>query len=773
MKINLFNKTGDRLFFKNFFIRVIIICQLIFLTSGAGDQDPIPAAKENHDLSITIGGINSNGTNQWFGDQSTISKGNKEKYIIVSKQSMLDMYTDKISGYSTGDGDRNFLNTHSGEAQMVPRENIIVFDPQSPESVKKIQEIGSRPNAAVFIDMDLSVTAVSPVRRVWDQETDWAAKAATIIAQSHKENTNDSKVTLFGHSAGTEALSKAQEIQQNKLNNNSIDGKLFDVSIAASPRDYKRFYDKETIMIIADGDFSETPGGYGVDRLKHGIANVGEKDAIELALKGYKVLRVQPDLTFNPVESHNIVHQLSQPGLKVRVYSVDMPAPVTLPGTTLSNVINKVSESTARITEEAVKNISDEIKLEMPSENLGGISLNATADIPANPADITDAGFDSEKNLLYLHMQGKKIFFPFMDPEVLRLCYNCVYVKGKKPELSIGASPFTETKEEDGKKITRTKENVAPPGMQSVYYLGETENTFLGLAMLQADQALGQLSFDASSEEIRTLSKTVPGFHSLPELFPAKYANHPLQSNYLGSQRIYLYSKNVELAFNKKERCFDIVKTGIQVQFEKEGPAESYFGKFLTDHFYEIANSPLGSGFKNLVPFVHAAAIFRWFKLNNIQVNSNELARLPVTKVFTPKFIRPSPATTLEKLSPSYPTIVFGSFGPDEIYFSASHFIKFSYKKGLPVHVTSYDGKSIDITRDAAGLPFTWKTNESIAGIFVPDQDMGPVVFNNVKLEGNGSTLSARITSQSVVYPENQPEAAVRRIISDFISTIK
>ena len=179
--------TTETLFsFLHFFLLCFFAtCTIVLLTAGSGDPGSPASPKAKNDLRIVIGGINSFASNEWFGDQSVVS-GSKERWVVVS-----DKANRRVNISEDGQG----MSWNSNMAVIVPDDHYIYFNPNDPATVKKLKEIGSRPDAAVFIDMKLSVTAVSTVRRVWDQETDWAAKAACLLATSHKENTRHSTIT--------------------------------------------------------------------------------------------------------------------------------------------------------------------------------------------------------------------------------------------------------------------------------------------------------------------------------------------------------------------------------------------------------------------------------------------------------------------------------------------------------------------------------------------------------------------------------------------------
>src|SRR5260370_3412864 len=125
------------------------------------------------------------------------------------------------------------------------------------------------------------------------------------------------------------------------------------------------------------------------------------------------------------------------------------------------------------------------------------------------------------------------------------------------------------------------------PGNSSVFYGGDAERTMLGLAMAQADESLGPLAF-SSTKDIQSVVDQVPGFHSLPELYPERYAAHPTQGNYPGANTVFLHSAIVGLDWARAHDRLDFNQTLFNVRFDNATPAEELFGAFFVEHFNEI-----------------------------------------------------------------------------------------------------------------------------------------------------------------------------------------
>lgn len=629
-------------------------------------------------------------------------------------------------------------------------------------------------NSTVFIEMNLSISAFRPYR-IWDVQTDWAAKTIIEIASDHSKRFPGTTTKTISHSAGTEPAWKAQEMQRKLIADNIIGEEILDnkSSVAYSARDPKRF-DLSTLLVFSKGDFNISPGG----KVERGTFRAfAYKDAMHLKEAGYTVLLQEPkpnyliskdvcsvtEKRWNYLQAH-ITHQADDPNQTLTVFIPGHDQPVPLPwGATVAQVM-KLHAAPQKSGNETIPRNRKEILINYinrvnPSDNLGGISLNAVAALPVNAAQVSYADYDYATNALFLVMKnGNVIRFPYMDGETVRLSYESAYKKDK-PELSIGSSPVSE----GNTVFTR----FGRAGMSPVFYLGNTENTYLGLAMYLADKTWNTLAF-GSSAETNAVFRAVPGFHTLPELFPVKYTDNPAQQYYLGSQRVMLNSSSVELSLSADEQQLQFGNVGFEVKLPGGGPAENYYAAFFNSHLNEILSTEVGRPLKRLIPYAKAAAIFRWLKLNNIKFRQEKLLEVPITKVYTPLYTESMKTPELKDIAPAYPTIDFGVHGPLTIFYSANSKTVITYSKGHVVSVVCANGKALDVYRDDIGLPVAYYTNND-NGAFYVHQYSGMVLYKNVMLQNEPANLKIRLTNQSVVYPENQAEQAIQGIIADFI----
>jgi hypothetical protein len=411
---------------------------------------------------------------------------------------------------------------------------------------------------------------------------------------------------------------------------------------------------------------------------------------------------------------------------------------------------------------EKLNDVANKLRQNEPTPGLGGISLNAIARIPLDPQQVSRAGYDSHQNRLYFLMDGgKKVFLPQMHAEVVRIAYESAYRLGKKPELSFGTSHFITP---EGQQVV----NLHPAGSQPVYYLGNSEKTLIGLAMYNADKALDKLAFGSTSS-VRPIANQVPGFRSLPELYPEKYTEHPAQKLYAGSDvRIYIHPTLVELALVPERDALEFDRIVFAARFGTSGAAEAQFAAFFASHFHEIANTEQGAPLKALIPFARAVAVFRWLKENKINVELSDLSKVGISMAYTPQYVPAIRLPSLEEIAPCLPTTFFGPFGPVRIIRADGRETVITYENGLPIKVKRFDGEVLEVYRDDHGSPLALRMSGKDEAAFYVDPKLGPVFAENVQICGKGRNISIQLNKQTVVYPDNQPEATVSIIVMRF-----
>jgi hypothetical protein len=308
-----------------------------------------------------------------------------------------------------------------------------------------------------------------------------------------------------------------------------------------------------------------------------------------------------------------------------------------------------------------------------------------------------------------------------------------------------------------------------PEGKHSVYHFGGTRGTLLGLTLYEADVALGQLTF-ASTEELQAVTAKVPGFRSLVELFPEKYADHTKASRFSGPDsdlRVFLTPASVELSLSSDNASLTFRDTSFAVHFGQTGPAEVAFANSFQFHFHEIAQTDVGAPLARLVPYARAIAIFRWLRENNIPIIFGDLDGINLPKVHTPLFTPLRKQVRLQDIYPRHPTVFFDTFGPTRITLSDGRETAVHYEKGRVAGVLRYDGAKLTVYRDALGRPIAMRMGD-YAIAFVEHNDAGLLCAKRVDLALGAGGASVLFRQDSEFYPISNPENVVASIVLRF-----
>jgi hypothetical protein len=748
----------------------------------------ISQTPQNHEQSLTIlvPGMNDEASKQWLRAGAALSAA-KTRYAI------------EINGEKE--------SVDLGKEVHVIRINVkdakSVTDAISRKDVQDaINVIAAQKNATVIVDMKIGVEfrperlATTPFHDTWARETSFAGTLAAKLTEAHQQKHPNSYNILFGHSAGTEVVRFAHSLEGPQA------ARLFNLSIAASPR-HKDGFALGTVMAVADGDFYYSP--YGI--VPTGTLNrtMNEADAIELASKGYVVMRTpSPPSSFGGIIAHTVVnaafplpgpidvqrlsneltahgnlHEMASPLANVVLYSGHNSDHVEIQTSSMGSLLSQITHHPALVTGTPdqrfaeAKKLRDERAWIEPTEGLGGISFNAIASAPFDPAEIDGAAFDPGWNQIVLSLRdGHRavIALPHLSIDALRAVYQAAYVEDAKPELSIGARPVSADPRLDNQEKRRAT------GRKAVFYLAGTENTELGRALYRADVSLGELAF-GSTATVRETENRVVGFHSLPELFIEKYARHPAQDLYLGTTTIFLNSQAVDvlpaqslwsrLWWLSSNKYYELGTPLFAVRFGRNaGPAEAGFATFFTSHFDEIARTELGRPLRDLIPFAQATALFRWLRTNDIRFEARTLVS-KAASVPTPADVAPNEVVRLTDILPSAPAILFNSFGPNEIYDTQGRMTVVRYERGLPVEVRRPDGATLRIVRDALGIPVVISDGLHSQSFDI-DSELGLVLATNTEVVGQGTSLATKTTERTVMYPISQRESIVASAVARF-----
>lgn len=319
---------------------------------------------------IAIPGIMDAPSAEWLAATSAIQPTQKH-FVITAK--------------APGEGDSTPLRNLIGprwQGQVLERTDIIqIRDPNDQRSRTILARIARTPNATVFIDMDLGLDIRETT---WAREAQWAGSIAAILGKSRAQEFPNSQVTLVGHSAGTEAERVAQ-----RLAGARSDGRrVFNSTIAMSPRCADGFDAESTVMVVADGDFWYNCGGQIGSRTVR--ETMGEDEAKRLRDRGYTVFRIiegRAGVQVPPASrlpAHSRTMDVLYPDSKIVVYPKTTEA-VEVSGTSLSAALRRLRTDGMSDLVEQVKGYHADSLLVAASATAAGLVLNVLNEVaPTN-----------------------------------------------------------------------------------------------------------------------------------------------------------------------------------------------------------------------------------------------------------------------------------------------------------------------------------------------------------------------------------------------------
>ncbi len=240
--------------------------------------------------------------------------------------------------------------------------------------------------------------------------------------------------------------------------------------------------------------------------------------------------------------------------------------------------------------------------------DLGGVSLNKTADLLLSLQDITGATFDEATGQIVL-LGKNNVALPPLDMNHVAVATQSVY-GGQDPGVSID-----------------------PPivnNQMSVRYEGQTRNTRFGDVMFEADRVLKTLALGKDNLTGQTVSSAVPGYKNmLRRRLDAGCIIQP------PSTRMWFQPKEVRLvpSTDGKSMVFDAVsmellyesKVGNQVVSDPQAAA---FASHFTQNYAAFANEwPI---LKKLEQLGKIVAIIKWIKDNRIPIDLSFLDNFPI-----------------------------------------------------------------------------------------------------------------------------------------------
>lgn len=273
----------------------------------------------------------------------------------------------------------------------------------------------------------------------------------------------------------------------------------------------------------------------------------------------------------------------------------------------------------------------------LTSGDVGGVSLNKTAELLGHISDVKSASYDPSSGQLIIVGKKKKIKLPEMDFDDLAVAVRSIYGLGGKtpqdPGISFDMDPLHPIKLE---KIMKSKKKPAP---FIVRYDGETKNTRFGYIMYEADRLLKTLSLGKDNITEKPFKGKVDGFKNLIQL----YLENPVDID-MHNTRLWFVPKEMSIHKNRKGKDISFKKSTMKVMTEtkikdKHSKFEDYeeFAEFFTNNYEKFAKEyPV---LKELKRLAKITAVVKWIKENNIPLDLSLFAN------YKPKY-KDTPSTT-------------------------------------------------------------------------------------------------------------------------------
>jgi hypothetical protein len=734
------------------FLPVLALAALSVAASGPESNDP-PT------LNVVASGILSRGTG-FFDDMEAMRTKGKTYRIKIEG----DEYLSKLEG----------LTRFLGGSEVDATETIRVKDANDPALTRFIQKIASEQNVTVLIDMDLWTLG----HKDWDVQTDHLANIAARLGEERLKQKPNSSNIILAHSAATVGLSK--------LTSNPETARLYQNKFAASPQTWN--LSKDVVILHEAGDLtrpSSLKDKVNLASLKETVdlTTQAARDSEGWASRGNLVIRKDSGgfdsspLTF--FWSHPRTHQL---GLRDKDVEVLVPTSTTNPGEPPSPVTIRrfviPSASTGKVIQ-AIEGRAgpafkgpdsdsrmadfDRLKTEMEKSRPpkgGGIALRATAELSIGPSEVSSATWDeASRRVILIRTNGTRLSLPPMDPEIAYVAYLCG-ANGKwiDPEFSIGAS------------LAHDREDSAAPGRHPAYYLGPVEETLFGLILVRADVALGEIAYGGSPLLAARGLDQVAGYHSLPEMYPAKYTDHPKRDSYLGiSERVVIESLPTQLVMAGEDRLAYTKREELAVRFGRTTPAERAYSEIFSTNYFPILEST--PELRDLVECARAIGVFKWLHENSIEfAPGGSFAGFRPADALTPHQVAQSSKVEPETLTARRPVVYFGEHGPTEIYRGSGEPIRLTYGRGRISSILRPDGRALRVYVDDLGEPMAVEVESVGTGAFVRLPN-GQIAFvDGVSLVWHdGRVVGFEPSDKSPYLPATEPWELINTLALSFV----
>jgi hypothetical protein len=654
--------------------------------------------------------------------------------------------------------------------------SIEVRSADDPRLKRFVEEMVRERDVTLNIDMDL--VGLGATR--WDAQTTALARVAREVAEARLRVHPNSFNSIITHSAATVGLSKLTRGRRDSL---------FQEKVAAAPQTGRLADD--VLIVLAVGDLPSTRTGAIGDLDRAGAS----RNARAWLEGGHTVLRVHREgFDFTPAailrtivpwgwqeKSHE---RANRPGLHDR--DLEVLVPITregVPGeppppfyvdtfrvanasvlqvakvfTGRAGPLSQAPPGDTRHTE--VDRLKEVVKSLEPPRG-GGIALQAAAELPVDPAEIVAARWESGPGRLVLLRRGGGVWkLPRMHPEIARAAWRSVFgARARDPEFSIGAS------------LVPGADDAAAPGRQAAYYLGPVENTLFGRVLAAADVALGDLAYGSSRQLAQRGLDQLPGYHSLAEMFPGKYAGPGGESRLAGSEdRVVLQSLPSRLVPRTGDELAWARVPEFAVRFGRTTPAERGYAAVFDAHYAGLVQRV--PELRDLVECARAVGTFKWLKQNAIPLASDGPLRAAPARYLTPHQVEASAPIPAAELSPRAPLVRYGEDGPVEIQQEHGGAFRVGYRRGHLRSVVRPDGRMLTVHADDLGQPVAVEAGGFGAAVLLHDGRGGFTFVDDVVLLTRGGRLVGyrwRPSSRQGVGTDawGMVESLARRFIDD------